>query len=241
MLNGCSNMISLNLIALTIGTFSLISQTTAHYTFPSLVVNGVTSSPWINVRMTNNYNSRSPVTDITSPDLRCYDSQTGATATTISVAAGSRLGIMSDGTMYHPGVANVYMAKAAGSVNSFAGDGAVWFKVYEIPAVTNGGTSITFPSEGQAGVSFTIPKSLPSGQYLVRMEHIALHAASTFGGAQFYISCGQIEVTGGGSGTPGPLVAIPGVYTGTEPGIQINIYYPVPKTYTQPGPAVWSG
>lgn len=46
------------------------------------------------------------------------------------------------------------------------------------------------------------------------MEAIALHVASTFGGAQFYISCGQVEVTNGGSGTPGPLVAIPGVYTG---------------------------
>ena len=32
--------------------------------------------------------------------------------------------------------------------------------------------------------------------------------------AQFYLSCGQINVTGGGSGKPGPLVAIPGVYTG---------------------------
>ena len=31
----------------------------------------------------------------------------------------------------------------------------------------------------------------------------------------------------GGSGTPGPLVEIPGVYTGNEPGILINIYYPV--------------
>ena len=28
------------------------------------------------------------------------------------------------------------------------------------------------------------------------------------------LSCGQINVTGGGSGSPGPVVAIPGVYTG---------------------------
>ncbi|KAG6827156.1 hypothetical protein H0H93_015822, partial [Arthromyces matolae] len=66
--------------------------------------------------------------------------------------------------------------------------------------------------------------------------------------------CGQINVTGGGSGTPGPLVSIPGVYTGNarflssrqtrlvadlilqEPGILINIYYPVPTSYTNPGP-----
>lgn len=46
------------------------------------------------------------------------------------------------------------------------------------------------------------------------MEAIALHVASTYGGAQFYISCGQVNVQNGGSGTPGPLVAIPGVYTG---------------------------
>ena len=46
------------------------------------------------------------------------------------------------------------------------------------------------------------------------MEQIALHSASSFGGAQFYISCSQIQVTGGGSGNPGPLVAIPGVYNG---------------------------
>ena len=46
------------------------------------------------------------------------------------------------------------------------------------------------------------------------MEHIALHSASGFQGAQFYISCSQINVSGGGSGTPGPLVSIPGVYNG---------------------------
>jgi len=133
------------------------------------------------------------------------------------------------------------MAKAPGDVASWAGDGAVWFKVYQISAVTNGGTSITFPAEGVPGVSFTVPKNLPTGQYLVRMEAIALHVASTYGGAQFYISCGQVSVTGGGSGTPGPLVAFPGAYTGYEPGILIDINYPIPKNYTQPGPAVWTG
>ena len=104
----------------------------------------------MNVRKTNNFNTQAPVTDVTSADFRCYDSQTDTanTATTISVAAGSQLGIMSDGTIYHPGVVNVYMAKAPSDVNGWAGDGAVWFKVYQISAVTNGGQSITFPAEG---------------------------------------------------------------------------------------------
>lgn len=77
---------------------------------------------------------------------------------------------------------------------------------------------------------FTIPSSVPSGDYLFRVEHIGLHSASAAGGAQFYISCGQITVTGGGSGTPGPLVAFPGAYKATDPGLMINIYYPVVST-----------
>ncbi|KAJ7240506.1 glycoside hydrolase family 61 protein [Mycena rebaudengoi] len=221
---------------------SLISQAQAHYTFPSLIVNGVTTPAWTNVRKTNNFNSREPVIDVTSPDFRCYTSATAATAATVSVAAGGTLGIMSDGTIYHPGVVNVYMAKAPnGNATSFTGDGNVWFKVYQITAVTDGGTSITFPANNIPSVSFTIPKSLPTGQYLVRMESLALHSATTFQGAQWYVSCGQVSVTGGGSGTPGPLVSIPGVYTGREPGILINIYWPIPTTYVQPGPAVWRG
>lgn len=50
----------------------------------------------------------------------------------------------------------------------------------------------------------------------MRVEQIALHVASTYGGAQFYISCAQVNVVNGGNGTPGPLVSIPGVYTGVR-------------------------
>jgi hypothetical protein len=76
-------------------------------------------------------------------------------------------------------------------------------------------------------VTFKIPAGTPSGDYLFRVEHIGLHVAQSVGGAQFYISCGQITVTGGGSGTPGPLVAFPGAYSATDPGILLDIYYPI--------------
>jgi hypothetical protein len=92
-----------------------------------------------------------------------------------------------------------------------------------------------------ATVSVKIPSSLPSGDYLIRVEQIGLHVASSVNGAQFYISCGQLTVTGGGSGSPSPLVSFPGAYKNTDPGLLINIYYPVPTNYTCPGPAVWSG
>lgn len=76
----------------------------------------------------------------------------------------------------------------------------------------------------QGSVGVTIPKNTPSGDYLLRIEHIALHGASQVNGAQFYISCAQITVTGGGSGTPAPLVSFPGAYKNTDPGIKVNIY-----------------
>lgn len=36
--------------------------------------------------------------------------------------------------------------------------------------------------------NFTLPEALPSGQYLVRIEQIALHVASTFGGGKLLIN-----------------------------------------------------
>ena len=134
---------------------------------------------------------------------------------------------------------SVYMSKAAPAANSAsAGTAQTWFKVYEqAPTYANG--QLTFPSTcmspsrspgclmltgplpqscntAQTSFTFPLPKSLPSGQYLVRVEQIALHVASSYGGAQFYISCAQVNVANGGSGTPGPLVSIPGVYTGVS-------------------------
>jgi hypothetical protein len=89
-------------------------------------------------------------------------------------------------------------------------------------------------------MSVTIPKCIPAGEYLMRNEHIGLHVAQSQGGAQFYISCGQLSVTGGGSTQPQNLVAFPGAYSATDPGILININYPVPTSYKNPGPPTFT-
>jgi hypothetical protein len=74
---------------------------------------------------------------------------------------------------------------------------------------------------------------------LLRAEHIALHGAGSVGGAQLYISCAQISVSGG-SGTinTGSLVSFPGAYSPTDPGILFQLYWPTPTSYVNPGPAV---
>jgi hypothetical protein len=145
------------------------------------------------------------VTDVTSIDLRCYTSETDATASTLTVNAGSTVGFQADMAMYHPGFINVYMAKAPGNVTEWDGSGTVWFKVYEIPVITDGGSTISFPATSEfhliscfgnahlirivtdiQSFTFTLPSSLPTGQYLIRAEQVGLHVASTFSGGKFH-------------------------------------------------------
>ncbi|TVY73193.1 putative endo-beta-1,4-glucanase D [Lachnellula suecica] len=221
---------------------ALVAAVQAHYTFPSLIAGGTTTTQWQYVRQWTGYQTNDPVTDVTSTDIRCNVGASTKSVSTMSVAAGSTVGFTAAPDIYHPGPLQAYMAKvpAGQTAATFDGSGAVWFKIYEQGPVF-GGSALTWPSNGATTVSFTIPPSTPAGDYLFRVEHIALHTATAAGGAQFYISCAQITVTGGGSGTPGPLVAFPGAYKATDPGLMINIYYPVPTTYTFPGPAVWKG
>jgi hypothetical protein len=61
-----------------------------------------------------------------------------------------------------------------------------------------------------------------------------------------YPECAHLTVTGSGSGVPSGsyLAAIPGVYSMSDPEININIYSQANQgvtTYTIPGPAVWTG
>lgn len=94
---------------------------------------------------------------------------------------------------------------------------------------------------GEIEVFVDLPTSLPDGNYLLRVEQISLHAAGTEGGAQLYNGCGQVSVSGGGNGNPGPKVAFPGAYSGTDPGILIDLNGSPPDEYIFPGPSVWEG
>ncbi|KAF2198091.1 hypothetical protein GQ43DRAFT_379521 [Delitschia confertaspora ATCC 74209] len=221
----------------------LAATASAHYTFPSLIANGQATTQWQYVRKTTNYQSNGPVTDVTSNQIRCYELSPGTGAPqTMTVAAGSTLGFTAQSSISHPGPLMFYMAKvpAGKTAATWDGSGSVWFKIYEdAPVISSGGMS--WPSQGAQKVTVPIPSSLPSGDYLFRVEHIALHSAGSVGGAQFYISCAQVTVTGGGNGSPGPLVSFPGAYNANDPGIKINIYYPVPTSYTPPGPRPWKG
>jgi hypothetical protein len=127
-----------------------------------------------------------------------------------------------------------YMAKAPGAAVDFDGSGQVWFKILDIGPDFSSGTAVWNLLQTY---TYSIPPNLPSGDYLLRIQQLGIHNPYPAGIPQFYIECAQITVTNGGSGTPGPLVSIPGFITGTEPGYTVNIYTDF-YNYTVPGPAV---
>lgn len=221
---------------------AMVPSISAHYCFNRLIVDGavVDAEPYEYVR--KNTNANSPVTDVTSDDLICNVGglESGSTTKTKEVAPGSEVGFALDSTIGHPGPLQVYLAKASsGDASSYNGKDKEWFKVYEmgVGSITDDG--LQWLSNGISNFTFTLPEETPAGDYLMRVEHIALHGASEEGGAQFYISCAQLTVTGSGAGTPTPKVSIPGVYKADDPGLKINIYWPIPTAYTMPGPSVW--
>lgn len=221
------------------------STALAHYNFEALIVNDNVTSPYEYVRQTTNSNS--PVTDVTSADFTCnqggLDADIMAKTNTMTVQAGDSVGFTVNVNIGHPGPLNVYMSKAPDGTAANAYDGSgEWFKVYALTTsdITSEGLQwATYVGGGITNFTFALPDDLAAGDYLLRAEHIALHGAGTAGGAQFYIGCAQLTVEGSGSGTPTDTVSIPGVYDGTEAGILINLYYPAPTSYTNPGPATY--
>ncbi|KAJ2775615.1 hypothetical protein H4R18_005964 [Coemansia javaensis] len=186
------------------------------------------------------------VVDVKSPDLRCRTSDMdGSKTESCPVAAGSMMSLAfnrnKDGKSFailqsHIGPITVYIAPLKTN-----GDGDVWVKIYESGWDSGAKEWATDRLIREGGIfSFTIPPELENGDYLVRAEVIALQYAQTPDGTQFYPGCAHITVTGGGS-TPLPKgVAIPGVYTETDPGI----LYKRPKNgdnsgYVIPGPPVY--
>ncbi|KAJ4984313.1 fungal cellulose binding domain-containing protein [Stagonosporopsis vannaccii] len=228
--------------AFVLSLLALAGTSAAHYTFPALVVGGKATNNWEYVRQTANYQSNGPVTDVTSTAIRCYPLAPGTSAKTYTVNAGDTLGFTAGSNIGHPGPMQFYLAKvpAGQTAATWDGSGNVWFKIFQEEAIVTS-SSISWASMGKSQYPVTLPKSLPAGEYLLRAEHIALHSAGSSGGAQFYISCAQIKVANGGSGTPGPLVSFPGAYKASDSGILVNMYYPIPTNYKPPGPAVWKG
>ncbi|KAM7196557.1 glycoside hydrolase [Rhypophila sp. PSN 637] len=194
--------------------------------------------------------SNSPVTDVSSSSMACNVGGSKGVSGICEVAAGSSFSVEMHaqpnsrscseqaigGNHYGPVI--IYMAKVS-DATSADGASAEWFKVDEFgynAGDKTWGTDLLNANCGKR--TFTVPSKIPAGDYLVRAEAIALHAAGQVGGAQFYMSCFQVKVTGSSGGQVPDGVKIPGAYSAQDPGIKVDIYGNGFKEYTIPGPAI---
>ncbi|MCJ1324012.1 hypothetical protein MMC10_000674 [Thelotrema lepadinum] len=233
----------------------------AHATFQDLWVNGVDkmsshSRPDHGATCVRLPLSNNPVTAVTTNDIRC-NVNGGAVSGKCAVKAGDTVTVemhQQPGDRScaneaiggdHFGPVHVYMSKVADA--STADGSAGWFKVFS-DSWANAGAGSTGSTDPWGTkdlnnccgrMDIKIPTDIPAGDYLLRAEVIALHVASSSGGAQFYVSCYQITVSGGGSASPA-TVNFPGAYAASDPGILINIYQSL-STYVDPGPTVYAG
>ncbi|KAJ4993477.1 glycosyl hydrolase family 61 [Stagonosporopsis vannaccii] len=230
-----------------VGTF--LTSASAHTIFTQLHVNGVGQGHTKGVRVPT-YDG--PITDVTSNDMICNGGPNPLNQPLpkdiIQVKAGDKLKAEWHHTLDstpetdksdpidpgHLGPIMVYLAKVDSALTTTV-TGLKWFKIYEDGMDSKGEWAVTRLYNNKGKVEFTLPKCIQNGEYLLRAEIIALHSAGSYPGAQMYMECAQINVTGGGTATPS-TVSFPGAYKGTDPGIKFNLYWPVPTSYTIPGP-----
>ncbi|KAH8151885.1 uncharacterized protein LAJ45_03878 [Morchella importuna] len=226
-----------------LGLLAAAASVSAHATFQQLWVNGVDQgSTCVRTPVSN-----SPVSSVTSNDIRC-NAGTAGVAGVCTVPAGGTVTIEmhqqpGDRTCTteaiggnHDGPVIAYLSKVSDATT--ADGSSSWFKIYQNGLVSTDywGTDVLNANCGKQVI--TIPADIAPGDYLLRAEVIALHVASSTGGAQFYLSCYQLRVTGGGSANPAGVL-FPGAYSASDPGILFNLYASY-TSYTVPGPAVYA-
>ncbi|EJD34799.1 hypothetical protein AURDEDRAFT_140513 [Auricularia subglabra TFB-10046 SS5] len=220
----------------------------AHTIFQQLYVNGASPGHLVGIRYPT-YDG--PITDVTSNDVICNGGPnplvTPYSQVVIPVPAGSTVTtewhhtLDSAGTndpadpvdASHNGPIMTYLAAVPNATQTSV-TGLKWFKIYEDGLDSNGQWAVQRLIANKGKVSFKIPSCIANGHYFLRHELIALHAAQGYPGAQLYMECAQIQITGGGSASPA-TVSFPGAYKGSDPGITYNLYNGQ-KTYTIPGP-----
>lgn len=97
--------------------------------------------------------------------------------------------------------------------------------------------------DNQGLLSIRIPTNVPTGNYLVRPELLALQNVVDENNPQFFVGCAQVAIKGSSTGkldVPADYsVSIPGHVKAGEPSVSFHIYQPK-FPYPIPGPKVWN-
>ncbi|KXN88112.1 putative endo-beta-1,4-glucanase D [Leucoagaricus sp. SymC.cos] len=207
------------LLASLVSTFA--SSAAARTVFSAVSVDGQYQGQGVGVRVPS---SNAPVTDISSSSIIC---NTGVSqpSDVIQVSAGKQVtahfhhlptGYAGpdpsdplDPTNKGPIIA--YLAAITSATQSSV-SGLKWFKIWQDGYDgIRWGSDHLFTNGGNA--TFTIPSCIAAGDYLLRVEAIDLLTATSYPGAQFFMSCAQLSVSSSGSAKQPTTVSFPGAYT----------------------------
>ncbi|TFK65372.1 hypothetical protein BDN72DRAFT_203656 [Pluteus cervinus] len=219
---------------------ALVATSQAHSIFQKVSVDGVEHGLLFGVRTPDGSYQNYPITSLEDPDFACNTGIVHKDNNVIDIPAGSKVGawwghvlggpqweVDTDNPIApsHKGPVTVYLAKVDDAAAAEP-TGLDWFKVgQEGLNTTTGKWGVDTVIENEGWWYFTMPACLAPGNYLMRVELLALHSAYAAGGAQFYMECAQINVVGDGTNVGENFVPFPGAYEDVnDPSILINIY-----------------
>ncbi|KAH7142539.1 glycoside hydrolase [Fusarium sp. MPI-SDFR-AT-0072] len=235
---------------LIIGTALLASNVAAHGYLKTFTLDGVDYEGFSRWKPSPDPNTigwsfstedEGPEMDISSPDFVC---RRGAEASKNygEIAAGSTASIfwtsddkeinLNGWAESHRGPVITYIAPCNGDCASVDKTQLKWTKIAEEGLLReNGGVN-----------SATIPSSIAPGKYVIRNELIALHRAH-LSEPEFYMQCGNIEVTGSGTDNLSGSgdVASQLYSTSDEQIFGFSVYDNRGDSWKIPGPALYKG
>lgn len=228
-------------------TLAMASAVSAHATMYGIWINGQDQGDGRGKYIRSPPNNN-PVKDLRSADINC-NVNGGPVSDWVPVPAGATLSFewyhdnrnddIIDGS--HKGPLITYITNSVDG----NGSGGIWTKIAE-DGYDGSSWAVDKIKANQGKQDFVLPASLAPGRYIIRQEILAHHESETSyesnpaRGTQFYPSCVQVEVTGGGGATPPDSFDFNAGYSYQDPGILFNLYAGF-SSYPIPGPAVWQG
>ncbi|RNJ56980.1 hypothetical protein D7B24_006503 [Verticillium nonalfalfae] len=180
---------------------ALAATATSHAIFQKVSVNGVDQGQLKGVRAPS---SNNPVQNVNDADFACNKNIQYKDNNILTVPAGARVGAWWGHVIggpqgsndpdhpiaaSHKGPIMVYLAKVANAASA-SSTGLQWFKVAE-NGLSGGKWAVDTMISNGGWYYFDLPTCVAPGDYLMRVELLALHGASVRGEAQFYFECAQ--------------------------------------------------
>ncbi|KAL8306381.1 hypothetical protein RB597_003091 [Gaeumannomyces tritici] len=227
-------------------TALLPALSSAHYLFPHLIINGrVTNAHEYNREHDNGFMPLKTPEILTNNDIRCnkgswnHRRQPKTARVTAGVDSVGFRTALGGSDVFHPGPITIYMSKAPGDVRDYDGSGD-WFKVYQLGTkMPWNGKDDGWLTRFKTNFEFKLPAQIPAGQYLIRIEHMAIH--QPYRQKELYMMCAHLDVASSYTGkAPGPTIKFPGGYKASDPAFQLDSWAnPPPNFAPMPGPAMW--